>query len=70
MRGSQSKDMRDLMDRVSKLDGWRVEFSGGAGWKVFPPPPHRPISVAHGPRNGYRQRKNTIAKLRRAGAPL
>lgn len=70
MRGSQAKDMRDLMDKVNRLDGWRVEFSSRTGWKVYPPQPHSPISVAHGPRNGYRARKNTIAKLRRAGAPI
>jgi len=64
-----SKDIADLMRQVEALEGWRVENLAKT-WKVWPPDGGRPISVAHGPRNAWRTKKNTLAKLRRAGAPL
>lgn len=68
-RGSDNKDMSKLLAEVDSWEGWRVEDTNG-GWRVYPPNGATPFTVTHGPRNPWRQRKNVISKIRRAGGPL
>ncbi len=63
------KDLAKLLDQVSQLPGWRVQNTSRA-YKIFPPRGGQPLGCPHGPRNPWRTRKNLIAKLRRAGAPI
>jgi hypothetical protein len=60
----------DLMAKVAKLPGWRLEPRKRGGWKVFPPSGSRPFSVTPGPRSPYRQYRNVLARIRREGVDL
>ena len=66
---TQAKDITHLMNEVNDWPGWRVEDRAIA-YRVYPPKPHPPFSVPHGPRNPNRALNNIKAKLRRAGAHI
>lgn len=64
-----NKEVEELIRQIRALPGWRVE-SRKKGYLVFPPDTaFDPIPIHKTP-SGRRWKANTVAKLRRAGAPL
>jgi hypothetical protein len=62
--------------RVTKLirdaqgwPGWRVETTK-SGWTLYPPDKDQAGITVHGSESDHRAWKNTVARLKRAGAPI
>lgn len=64
-----NKEVAELIRQIRSWPGWRIE-ERRKGYLVFPPDPEaRAISIHKTP-SDRRWRKNTVASLRRAGAPI
>lgn len=63
------KEVTNLIRQIEQWPGWRVEQIR-AGWIAFPPDKSQPGITIHKTPSDRRAWQNTIARLRRAGAPL
>lgn len=64
-----NKEVTKLIRQIEKIPGWRIE-EGTKGYMAYPPDKTKaPVSIHKTPSDS-RWKKNTIAALRRAGAPL
>lgn len=64
-----NKEIRRLIKDAEKWPGWRVVPVKG-GWNLFPPDKTMPPINVHKTPSDHRAWKNTMARLRRAGAPI
>ena len=59
----------DLLELIASWPGWRLRRTR-KGYQAYPPDrSHRPIGI-HLTESDHRAMSNTLARLRRAGAPL
>jgi hypothetical protein len=58
-----------LIRQARRWPGWRVEDTRN-GWTIYPPDRRQPPIVVHRTESDRRAERNTIARLRRAGAPV
>lgn len=63
-----NKEVAELLRQIRSWPGWRVKETK-KGWLVLPPDSEAVIVLHKTPSDG-RWRANTIAQLRRAGAPI
>lgn len=64
-----NKEVEELVRQIRALPGWRVE-DRRKGYLAFPPDKAKDPIPIHRTPSGSRWKANTVAKLRRAGAPL
>lgn len=63
------KDMKKILRKLEKEQGWRIEDHGGHV-KAFPPDRTKPFVTVESTPSDWRDRKNTIARLRKSGADI
>ena len=64
-----TKEVRRLVKAAEGWPGWRVETTK-AGWMLYPPDKSQSGVLIHGTPSDRRAWANTIALLRRRGAPV
>jgi hypothetical protein len=63
------KEIRRLIKAAEGWPGWRVEKTK-AGWMLYPPDKSQSGVLIHGTPSDRRAWDNTLARLKRRGAPL
>ena len=63
------KEIRQLVAAAETWPGWRVETTK-AGWMLYPPDKTKSGVLIHATPSDRRAWKNTIALLRKRGAPV
>lgn len=63
------KDVKNLLNEIEGWPGWRLERRT-KGWFAYPPDTSKSPVAIHETYSDPRSFKNTVAQLRRAGAPL
>lgn len=64
-----SKELKNLIKAAQSWNGWRVAETKN-GWMIYPPDKNLPGILVHATESDHRAMRNTIARLRRAGAPI
>lgn len=64
-----NREVRDLIETIRGWAGWRV-VETKKGWIAYPPDKNLPGVAIHGTESDHRAMRNTIARLRKAGAPI
>jgi hypothetical protein len=63
------KEVRDLITAAERWPGWRVEQTKN-GWMLYPPNKALAPVLIHRTESDHRALRNTLARLRKAGAPV
>ncbi len=63
------KEIKRLIDAAAHWPGWRVE-ARKSGWTIYPPDKGQSGVTIHKTPSDRRAWANTIAELRRRGAPI
>ena len=66
---ADKKEIRRLVQAAEGWRGWRVETTK-AGWILYPPDKSQSGVAIHGTPSDHRAWANTIARLKRLGAPV
>jgi hypothetical protein len=66
---AKNKDLQKLIDQARTWAGWRVSETK-KGWFIYPPDKSLPPVAVHNTPSDHRALANTVARLRRYGAPV
>lgn len=66
---SSKKETKELVAKLRKLPGWRIEEIKG-GWMAYPPDKSLSAVNIHATPSDHRAWLNTLARLRQRGAVL
>lgn len=64
-----NKELEQLIETIRGWAGWRV-VKAKKGWIAYPPDKHQPGIAIHRTESDHRAMRNTISRLRKAGAPI